>query len=172
MATLANKIKGMVSPMVGKLITYRKEEFTLDSFEIKDERLRLQVSNRASAWVINLVDAEGILSGFKMEEKSLEEGEPQPVPNFYQQQAPAQKQVETRPAARIPTATEPRIVNLPAASVIGSSGPALRDIIMDNIQKVQQDKDYIPQAAAVNEQVKSLIDLARAEADLYRAIKY
>ena len=56
-------------------------------------------------------------------------------------------------------------------TVIGSSAMELKNILMDNIRKVQSDKEYIPQAEAVNANVKSIIDLAKAEIDLVKAMR-
>lgn len=40
---------------------------------------------------------------------------------------------------------------------------ALKDIIMNNIERVKADKEYVPQAAAVNDSLKTLIELAKVE---------
>ena len=47
----------------------------------------------------------------------------------------------------------------------------LRDIIMQNIKMVQQDKSYIPQASMVNRDVKQLIELGKAEILMVRTLK-
>lgn len=49
--------------------------------------------------------------------------------------------------------------------MLGTTGLAhqLKDILMDNIKRVQENKDYIPQADVVRENVDSMIDLAKTE---------
>lgn len=37
------------------------------------------------------------------------------------------------------------------------------DIMFDNIERLKMDKEFIPQAQAMNEQIKSVIDLAKTE---------
>lgn len=48
---------------------------------------------------------------------------------------------------------------------------SLKDILMDNIQKIKDNKEYIPQAQAINDQAKSVIDLVKSEIDLIKALK-
>ncbi|MCO6499105.1 MAG: hypothetical protein J5I47_01865 [Vicingus serpentipes] len=47
----------------------------------------------------------------------------------------------------------------------------VKQILLDNIKKVQENKDYIPQAAEINNNVKSIIDLAKAEIEMVKTIK-
>ncbi|MDB5240077.1 MAG: hypothetical protein JWP57_702 [Spirosoma sp.] len=58
-------------------------------------------------------------------------------------------------------ATLPATV-LPQPAALQSSAE-LKDIMMDNIRKVQADQEYIPQASEIANQVKTLIDLAKTE---------
>jgi len=46
----------------------------------------------------------------------------------------------------------------------------LKDVLLDNIRKVKENKDYIPQAQEINSQVKSMIDLARTEIDFIKIV--
>lgn len=57
-------------------------------------------------------------------------------------------------------------------TVIGSNAASLSSIIMENIKMVQANKDYIPQAEAVNSQIKALIDVAKTEVDMYRTVAF
>jgi len=41
----------------------------------------------------------------------------------------------------------------------------LRNILLDNIDKVQKDKAYIPQATAINNNVNSIINLSKLQMD-------
>ena len=47
---------------------------------------------------------------------------------------------------------------------------SLKEILMDNIKKIQANKEYIPQASEINNQVKSIIDLAKAEIDILKTV--
>jgi len=42
----------------------------------------------------------------------------------------------------------------------------LRDTLMANIEKVKQDREYIPQAKMISDSINSLIGLAKIEIDL------
>ena len=48
-------------------------------------------------------------------------------------------------------------------TVISGSEMDLKDIIQDNIIKIKENPDYISQATAINDQVKTLIDLAKTQ---------
>jgi hypothetical protein len=52
---------------------------------------------------------------------------------------------------------------LPEVTVNGAVVKELKDVLMDNIKKVQENKDYIPQAEAIKSNVDSVIQLAKAE---------
>lgn len=66
-----------------------------------------------------------------------------------------------------PVINVPAIVpDHPAApQMLGASDLAvqLKTILMDNIEKIKTDKEYIPQAQAINDNVKTVIDLAKTE---------
>lgn len=42
------------------------------------------------------------------------------------------------------------------------------DLLKDTIQKVQKNKDYVPQAKEINTSIKNLIDLKRTHIDMMR----
>ena len=47
----------------------------------------------------------------------------------------------------------------------------LKEIILGNIQKVKEDKDYIKQAEAINKSISTLINMAKLELSYIKAIK-
>lgn len=47
----------------------------------------------------------------------------------------------------------------------------LKDTLLENITKVKESKDYIPQAFEINQQVKTLLSLAKTEIDLAKINK-
>lgn len=57
-------------------------------------------------------------------------------------------------------------------SLIQRTGSKLETILMDNIDRVQRDKDYIPQAREVNANIKSIIDLAKTEVEYMKTLAY
>ena len=64
--------------------------------------------------------------------------------------------------------------NMPApiapALIDSTTIAKLRDVLMDNIEKVKADKNYIPQAQEVKAQVDSVIDLAKTEIEMMKTI--
>lgn len=53
-------------------------------------------------------------------------------------------------------------------TVIGSNASKIAEMIMDNIDKVQKDPKYIPQAEAVNAQLKTLVELGKSEIEMIK----
>ena len=53
----------------------------------------------------------------------------------------------------------------------GRLGNTVRDILLDNIEKVKANKEYIPQAQAINEQIGQLLNLAKVEVEYLKVIK-
>ena len=47
----------------------------------------------------------------------------------------------------------------------------IRDILLDNIKRVKEDKDYIPQAQSVVSSVNALMDVSRTELALLKTMK-
>jgi hypothetical protein len=66
--------------------------------------------------------------------------------------------------------------NQPAATVIyqpsfkSSNFTDLREVLMDNIKKVQESKEYLPQAVAVRDNVQSIIDLTKNEIEYVKTL--
>ncbi|QTE36003.1 hypothetical protein J3L18_23100 [Mucilaginibacter gossypii] len=54
------------------------------------------------------------------------------------------------------------------SSVIGQNAKALGDLIMENIDMVKKDPAYIPQANAINDQLKSLIELGKTQVEMIK----
>ena len=52
------------------------------------------------------------------------------------------------------------------SSFRGDTISTLKDVLMDNIKKVQQSPDYIPQATTIANTVNSLVNLAKIEMQL------
>jgi hypothetical protein len=66
-----------------------------------------------------------------------------------------------------PAESMPQLIKQPE-SIIGTNGPALTQILMDNITKVQSDPNYIPQAQAVSENIGQIIQLAKTQIEMFK----
>jgi|GEM_PF-2094327 len=73
---------------------------------------------------------------------------------------------------RIEMPQELAIHPVPTTTMIHAVGKELSNIIMDNIRKVQKDKDYINQAREVNANIKSMIDLAKTEIEYMKTLAF
>ena len=47
----------------------------------------------------------------------------------------------------------------------------LKNVILDNIQKVQKDKDYVKQADSINKSISTLINMAKLEISYIKTLK-
>lgn len=45
----------------------------------------------------------------------------------------------------------------------GNGKPALKDLVLENIENIKKDVNYIPKAKALNEQIKTMIEMAKLE---------
>ena len=45
----------------------------------------------------------------------------------------------------------------------GNGKPALKDLVLENIENIKKDSSYIPKAKALNEQIKTMIEMAKLE---------
>lgn len=57
------------------------------------------------------------------------------------------------------------------STIIGTNAGELTNILMDNIRKIKEDPGYIAQADAINNNVKSIIDVAKAQIDAFKVMK-
>ena len=57
---------------------------------------------------------------------------------------------------------------MPFKTIIGETAGPLSEILMANIQKVQNDPGFVPQAKEVRDNVRELVNLARVEIDMIR----
>lgn len=59
---------------------------------------------------------------------------------------------------------------LPEAQVNSSVIKELKEVLLDNIRKIKESKDYIPQAEAIKANVDSVIGLAKTEISYMEAV--
>lgn len=55
-----------------------------------------------------------------------------------------------------------------AQTAVQQNSSKLSGIIFDNIEKLNKDAGFIPQAQAINEQLKSMVDLGKAEIEMMK----
>lgn len=67
---------------------------------------------------------------------------------------------------------EVAVMAVPQTSMIQRVNKDLQEILMDNIKKLKSDKEYIPQAQEINANVRSMIDLAKAEIEYMKTLAY
>lgn len=70
-----------------------------------------------------------------------------------------------------PVSNELSVQVIPQMQINSSVVGQLKDVLMDNIKKLQADKSFLEQACEINNQVKSFIDLAKAEIEMVKLIK-
>ena len=74
-----------------------------------------------------------------------------------------------------PSQTENPYLPIPvdpiSSTIIGTNAGELTNILMDNIKKIKEDPGYIAQADAINNNVKSIIDVAKAQIDAFKVMK-
>jgi len=62
-----------------------------------------------------------------------------------------------------------QVVLMNANSIIAKQGVDFANILKENIAEVRRNKDFVPQAEAINNSIKNLIDLAKTEVELIKA---
>jgi len=64
----------------------------------------------------------------------------------------------------IPLPAHSKVSNTPVkVGVFSDTLAQLRDVLLDNISKVQKDKDFVPQAREINNSVKEVCNLAKID---------
>lgn len=71
---------------------------------------------------------------------------------------------------QVPAAQEPTQNNRFVSILANGNATELQKILMDNIKKVQNSKSYIDQANEINNNVKTIIDIAKTEVAMINAI--
>jgi AAA15 family ATPase/GTPase len=60
---------------------------------------------------------------------------------------------------------EPQLPQVVKKSEVQTAMGSLTSILLENIETVRKDKDFIPQAESINTSIKTMIDMAKAEID-------
>jgi hypothetical protein len=54
--------------------------------------------------------------------------------------------------------------------MIFQSGQEIKNLLLENIKKVNNDPSFIPQAQEINSNIKSIIELAKTEVEYLKAL--
>lgn len=136
------EIEATLTGMVGKNYTYNRRKVTVLRFEIKEKVIRIVCATEDITILVE--DFQDTMSRFLPDNTPIISHDHKPV---------------VAPPSAVPQ------------TIIRTSGGELKELVMDNIRKIQRDKEYIPQAIEINNQVKTLIDLAKTEIELIKALK-
>lgn len=137
--------------MIGKAFIYQKNEYRLVSFEIKETVVK--ITTETEPIVILTEDAADIPNLLLIVEEK---------PVIVATQSPSGSSVHVGFHNGKQMAT----------SIIGQHAGSLAEIIMGNIAKVQTDPSFIPQADATNNQIKTLIDVAKTKIEMLKVAAY
>lgn len=117
-------------------VFYKNEEYTISAYEI--ERGIVKIYTDKKTLFIN--DNEFSIKDFKIME-----------------------QITTQSVAVQQDQNPYLIPPQPIKTVISGAEIDIKAIITHNIENIQKDKGYIDQASAINDQIKTLIDLAKTQ---------
>jgi hypothetical protein len=62
------------------------------------------------------------------------------------------------------------VMHVPNTTLIHRVGMEISELLLDNIKRVKDDKEYIPQAQEINSNIKTMIDLAKAEIEYMKTL--
>jgi hypothetical protein len=68
--------------------------------------------------------------------------------------------------ANLPSLPEP----MPLGGILGSSGVDFIKLAKENIDQVKRNKEYIPQASAINEQLKTMVEFAKVQLEFAKLV--
>lgn len=126
--------------MAGKLFMYNSGNYRLISYEVETEQVIIATDRRI--FKVTPAQAMPLLANFLPVDES-----------------------ETPVLA---SGNDKFLEMIRGSVTLGSAGQ-LRETLMANLKKVQEDPSYIPQAQVVNQTVSTIIDLAKAEVDMINA---
>lgn len=137
--------------MIGKAFIYQKKEYRFVSYEIKETVIK--ITTETDPIVILTEDAADVQNLLLIVEEK-------PAIMATQNPSGSSVQVGYHNGSQM------------ATSIIGQHAGSLAEIIMGNISKIQTDPTFIPQAEATNNQIKTLIDVAKTEVEMLKVAAY
>lgn len=140
------KIETTLESMKGKLFSYNLKEHRVLRFTVTDEQVSIVTDLKD--FHLSHRQAEELIKDFL----PIDENKPFVPP------------ASPRPFSGNGVQVAREMVQLPQTS-ISTNAAKLSEIILGNIEKVKEDASFIPQANAINDQLKSLIELGKAEVE-------
>lgn len=147
-----NQIENTLRGMVGRQFSYQLKKHRVLSFEAKSSVFKVVTDQEE--FLINIEHASDFFRDFIHIESDLIE------------HIPVSKTVRIPQAFK---ANDAREIILPKTSLTVNSSK-VTETIFEAIEKIKKDPGYIPQAQAINELLKTNIDLAKAEVELIKTV--
>lgn len=152
-----NKILAKIDPMVGREFLIETKTETITDYSLQantitvttDKRTRTFSEDQFFDWVKKCLPVQGDSEELLDQIKEFE-AEKKNLPDPYKKKG--NETVVYRP------------------SFTSSNFSDLRKVLMDNIEKVQNNKDYLPQAVAVRDNVQSIIELTKNEIEYAKVL--
>lgn len=155
-----NKIVNKLDPMIGRQFLIAGIEERITGYKFDESSVKLISDKRTRVFDEHQLDSflrkECMEIGSELDEMGDEFDDVMTMakPNGVARQLPAQ----------VPS----QQVYIPSFS--NSHFAELRQVLMSNIAKVQENKEYLPQAVAVRDNVQSIIDLTKNEIDFMKTV--
>jgi len=135
------QMESKLSEMIGKLYIYKQKEHRILRFQCESSFTKI-VTSREDI-IVNHDEAKEQLTDFLLVDES----------------SPA---LPSKPSDNLPATNH---MTMPELS-FKSNVPQLSEIIMGNIEKLKTDPSYISQASAINDQLKTLVELGKTEIEM------
>lgn len=146
--TITNKLE----PMIGKQFLIGTNPERIVSYKFDQSHVKLITDKRTRSF-----DEDQLFDFIKTQCLDMEE-------DFEEMTMQVSNHGKNLPASAAPT----QQVYVPSFN--NSHFKDLRNVLMKNIEKVQEDKNYLPQAVAVRDNVQSVIDLTKNEIEFMKTV--
>lgn len=144
-----NKLHGMI----GKLYLHKQKEHRIIRYEVKSTFTKITTSKE------DLILGNDLIGEFFNDLLFIDEEKP-----FIPKVPIVQNKTEAMPVQEVQENTH---ISLTKSTIQDNLGKLSR-IIEDNIEMIKTDPQKIPQANAINEQLKSLIELGKTEVEIIK----
>lgn len=142
------EIEDWAEQMKGKEVSYVGRTFTIAGVEIKPDFIKIHTGTKP--FVILNEDWYEFTKKVKITE------------------TPITMENQQKKTENLPSHNDFRDARM-SKTIMASTGQDLVEILRDNIRKVQEDKNYIPQAHEIQNNARTIIELAKVEVEYYKA---
>lgn len=144
-----------VDNIYGKKYLLNTREISIDNYEILDKTVVLTVSGTRK----------------EFSEEQFEEWVKQLLPvSSDEEELDAEMEKTSEMLPKKKSKAQAPVVMQYTPSFSSSTFGDLRDILMKNMEKVQEDKSYLEQAVAVRDNVQSVIDITKSEIEYIKTL--